>query len=83
MKVGCEACEPVFVHGDITAFESVPEAVGFGFADAVIYPARWDILGEFVVKDCLEGRDDLEYVRAGMWNDIVERIGKAGSFRYC
>jgi hypothetical protein len=40
----------------------VPEAVWFGLANAVIYPAGRDVVTEFVVEDCLEGRDDLGWV---------------------
>jgi hypothetical protein len=40
----------------------VPEAIRFGLADAVVYPAGRDVVAEFVVEDCLEGRDDLGWV---------------------
>jgi hypothetical protein len=37
----------------------VPEAVRFGLADAVVYPAGRDVVTQFIVEDCLKGRDDL------------------------
>jgi len=66
VQVSREAGEPDFVHEHFAAFETVPVAIWCGFRDAEVYPARWDFVGEFVVKNCLEGGYDLEVVRVGM-----------------
>ena len=49
VQVGAEAGEEGGVHWDAARLEAVEEAVGFGGADAVVYPAWRDAEGEFVV----------------------------------
>ena len=46
-----------------SALETVPVSVGDAAGDAVVYPAWRNVEGEFVIQDCLERRDDLDYVR--------------------
>jgi len=36
------------------ALKAMPESVGLGFGDAVVDPARWDVVCKFVVEDCLK-----------------------------
>jgi hypothetical protein len=62
LEVGVESGEPVCVHEHFSPLKSVPETIGFGLADAVVYPAGRDVVAEFVVEDCLEGRNDLRWV---------------------
>jgi hypothetical protein len=48
-EVALEVLEPGFVEGDFAALELLPGAVWAGGRDAVVYPARWDAVGVFVV----------------------------------
>jgi hypothetical protein len=66
VQIGVEAGEPGRVHGELAAFETLPEAVGGAARDAVVYPAWRDIERKFVVENCLEGGDDLGSVRRGL-----------------
>lgn len=62
MQVFGETGEPGAVDGDFASLDSVPESVGTGARDTVVYPAWGDVEGEFVVEDCLEGGDYLSGV---------------------
>ncbi len=45
--------------------------MGSAAGDAVVYPAWRDVEGEFVVEDCLEGRDDLYSVIKSKNNEMT------------
>lgn len=47
------------VEENLAAFELLPGAVGSGGRDAVVNVAEGDVLALFVVKNRLEGGDDL------------------------
>jgi hypothetical protein len=48
-KVSLEVLEECFVQSDLAALEFLPGAVWTGGGDGVVYPARWDVVGDFVV----------------------------------
>ncbi len=59
MEVIGEAGEECDGHGEFTAFETVPEAVGRGSREGGVHPPGGDGVGKFVVENGLEGRKDL------------------------